>query len=140
MDEDTVKAVRSGHAQQRQRVVNRAVRAFLGQQADQMQAGPTVLDIQNRTQQHRVGCKRAVRYRLVQPHIVLQHHAARADVHVPGLGVAGLACAQSDRCPRSGKLRHAIAPHQCIPGRGRRQVDWVVIILAADAPAVQDHQ
>lgn len=67
----------------------------MSQKGQKVQCGMVVQSMADSAQQYRVLLEAAVLDGGVQTHVILGHHAAGAQVGMPGLGVAGFALAQA---------------------------------------------
>ncbi len=128
------------HLQQGQRVIDRTVGTLRSKQANQVQAAAICFNHLDGIQENFVGEEAAVLHRPVQADVVLQDDPPCADVHVPGLGVAGLPGLQADRLTRRFQPAVRKLVQQFIPNWRGCQVDRVGLVRAAKAPAVQDQE
>ena len=105
-----------------------------------MQAGFALFDFIDGVDENFIRVKRAVLHGQVEAHVILGDDPARADVHVSSLGISRLASSQPDRVATGLQMGIGITAKQIIPTRSRCKEDRVAVILAADAPPVQDDQ
>ena len=137
---DSAQVVCLCHSQQCQRIVNRTVRTFLREQTDQVQIRIPLLDFIDRAKKSLVGVERTVLHREIESHVVLQDHASRADVHVPGFGITGFARVQTNRVAGGLQLRIWIPLGQIVPDGRLREKDRVCIVTLADAPPIENDE
>ena len=140
MDVHVLHARVPGHVQQGQRVVDGAMGGLLRQQGEEVQGCPTRLHSLQGVQEHGVVGEGPVLHGVVQPHVILEDHPARAQVDVPGFGVAGLPRRQAHRGAGGFQPGIGIGPKQVVPCRGAGGEDGVVVRGRVQSPTVADEQ
>ncbi len=108
------------------------------EQAQEMGAAATRLELGDEVAQARVARERAVLDRLVDARQILEHDPAGAEIHMSDLGIAHLALRQPDGMGRGVEERMRAARHQPIPDGRAGLAERVVLALLPVAPAVQD--
>ena len=91
-------------------------------------------------QKDRVGLEGPVLDGAVHAHVVLGHYAARAQIGVSCLGVAGLPGLEAHVLPGGAEPAVGILRQQAVPGGGIGGEDGILVIGCAEAPAVQDDE
>ena len=140
MEIHPAEAVVPGHFADVQRVVDAAVGGLVGQVRQQVQGGAVLLGVLDGLEEDGILLKAAVLHGGVQTDIVLHHAAARAQVGVARLRVAGLSRAQTHELAGGVELGPGLLRQQRIPVGSVGQMDGVAVVAGAKAPTVADNQ
>ena len=126
--------------EQREQVVEVRVDASLGDEAEQVNVPSTLPCPCESADERGVVEEGAVPDREVDPHQVLEEHAAGADREVPHLGVPHLAGGQADGLARGGERRVWEQAPEGVEDRRLGEVDGVPRARRGEAPAIEDDE
>ncbi len=140
MDIDLLEAAGLGHVEDSEDVVEMAVHAAGGEQAQDVQGFAVLLRVVHGLDVDRVLEELAGLDLLGDLGQNLEHDAAGADVGVADLGVAHLAVRKPHVEPAGLPLHEGIFLHEAVEVRGHRRFHGIALHLIRKAEAVHDHQ
>ncbi len=140
MDERIVNLVLGGDVAQLEKMLQRRVHAAVGRKTHEVDTDAVLLGVLERTDDLGILHDRIVAAGAVDLHQVLVDDAPGADIEVAHLRIAHLAVGQTDVLAISAQLRVGVffGHGRDIGGMDRR--NDVRLVVAAVAPAVENHQ